>query len=180
MYVTYNLGDKILFRFRTVKYCSNCIHCGNLCSWKLLSSGVLAKELIKSIRDTFLREKQIRVYYGALFVCSEKCLKKLNFIHSLKGGVKIRKRVEQWLNQPPQEYFISFNYDEKSGNIQDLTENNKFIIRVVKNQEGANFVEFYKRERSYPSHKAIRFFAQDDEITSVTKNITALFSAQEQ
>lgn len=153
LYIEYKYKDKPFFRFAVVKYSANCYNCKALTTRKLLvSKGVLAKELHNGLDKS--NDK-----WNALFLCSEKCIKKLMFEHSLKGNVKLRSKVEDWLNAPPQEYFKVFG-------------ENKRLIRIIKNQKATpkfrktdpdtptlNFVEFYESTGSYSTSKNIQFFA---------------------
>lgn len=177
MYVKYKYKDKTLFTFATVRYWCPCHMCGQTTTRKLLTSkGVLAKELFAA------GSRLSSGYsYDAMFFCSEACIKKAIFTYSIKGGVKIRKRIEPWLNAPPQEYFLGFG--EKytySPNKKDFHLHNKNLIRVIKNQDGeVNFVEFYEVGPSYTSHRPIHFFATDEHIYTVLDGIKNLMDQKE-
>lgn len=147
MYVEYKYGDKTFFKFSVVRYSQWCILCKNITTRKLMKKGVLAKELLGAIQ-----KNNNTSYWAPKFICSEKCIKEAMFKYSLKGNIKLRQKVEDWLSSPPQEYFISFR-------------NNKTLIRVITKQtpydnkkgDETNFVEFYDNSLSTP--KGIQFFA---------------------
>lgn len=175
MYVKYKHGEKVLFTFSTVKYWVGCVYCGEMTTRKLLTSkGVIAKELYKSyVQNPSGRD------YRAGFFCSEECIKKAIFNNLLKGGIKIRKRLEPWLNQAPQEYikrfggktFYNRNHGEVEGGPKTFHEN---FIRVLKNQDGnVNYVEFYGRG------SPIQFFTATANITEVLNAISQLINVEE-
>ena len=170
-HVEYVHKDKKLLRFAVVKYASSCVKCHKLTTRKLLmSKGVLARELYNGIKSEYKGNN----YCGALFICSETCIKALMFQHSLKGNVKLRQKVEDWLNAPPQEYMRTYA-------------NGRSLIRVIKNahpvkkgdlkpQDYPHFVEFYERTGSYSSAKNIQFFASTAWIKQTFGGIIKLFN----
>lgn len=172
--VTYSHGNKTLFTFSSTKYWHYCACCGNLTTRKMLTSkGVLAKELFAAtMQHLKLRDDYVECY-RARFFCSEACIKKLIFQFSITGGVKIRKRVEAWLNQPPQEYCLHFGALDKN----KFGDTKTHLLRVVKNQGGSNcYVEFYQKGSSYASHKPIQFYTSEENILSTINNISNLFT----
>lgn len=168
MYIHYKFGDKTLFTFNTVKYCIACFNCGSLTSRKLITSkGVIAKELHKALLQKLVPSNPGSSPHFTRFLCSEKCLKQVCFTLCLKGGITIRTKIEKWLNSPPQEYFF---YDN----------NNKFIVRVIKNQkDDLNYLEFYKKEYSYSQMKNIQLMVPTEYITTLTSGINNLFITEE-
>ena len=167
MYVQYKLKDKPLFTFSSVKYAVSCINCNNLTTRKLLiSKGVLAKELYRGIqKEAELNPPYSYSHWSGHFICSEKCIKELSFRHCLKGNVKIRKRIEEWLNSPPQEFFNTIT-------------DKKIIVRVIKNQkDDMNYVEFYKKGNRYCTCKNIQFMAPTEYLMTLTSGINNLFNS---
>jgi hypothetical protein len=171
-YIEYKYNGKKLLKFVAVKYPSSCIKCGKLTTRKLLQGNTLGRELFRGIQT----DVKSNNYYGAGFICSETCIKTLMFQHSLKGNIKLRKLVEEWLNAPPQEYFRTF-------------ENGRALVRVIKNAKPIkkgdikpvdypHFVEFYERTNTYSSSKNIQFFASTAWIKQTFSGIVNLLKEE--